>query len=112
MPDPRPVKFKCVVTCPLTPLISLNGKKITLTKSGNDWSGSGAVSVTDRVLIQPRVVGGDGDDWTVTVTTACSNGNASDKIFTHSGQIPDGAQGGFEFIVTSLVPEIPCSSNG
>jgi hypothetical protein len=108
---PRLVKFKCVVTSVTTPKIALNDHEITLTKSGSDWSGSDSVQVTDTVEIHPKVGGVDGDDWAVTVTTDCSNGATPDKIFTHSGQIPNNSHGVFEFIVTSPVPASPCSSN-
>ena len=108
---PRPVQFKCVVTSVKTPKITLNDKDIILKKSGSDWSGSDTVQVTDTVLIHPKVGGIDGDDWAVTVATDCSNGATPDKIFSHSGQIPNNSHGGFEFIVVSPIPASPCSSN-
>ncbi len=39
MPTPaRLVKFKCVVTCDMTPKIELNDNVIKLNRAGKDWT--------------------------------------------------------------------------
>jgi hypothetical protein len=94
----------------MTPKIELNDNVIKLDRAGKDWTGSDSVNVTDTVEIHCKVRGVEGEDWTVTVTTDCSNGATPDKIFSHTAPIPSGSQGTFEFIVTSLVPAIPCNT--
>lgn len=105
----RVVRFKCVVTCDLTPTLRLNGGEIELIQDGKTWTGTKAVPVAELVDIHCKVCGVEDEDWTLAITTECDNGCDPDKIFVPpAGKIPSG--GSFEFFASGRVPASPCSA--
>ena len=100
------IKFKCALSCTMTPFINLQGKPVPLTQNGTTWSGSQTDNVGDTLVIAYTVTGITGSPWTVDVTVDCP-GKDPAKIFSSKGNIPHGGSEGHT--TTAKVAADPCA---